>query len=152
MQDNPEKPQLRFQEDACIQCGLCRNTCPEKVISLKPRLNFLEDARRALVLKEEEPFECVRCGKPFGTRSSIERIVATLGQRHSMFPNAEAVERIKMCEDCRVIVQFEAKDNPLAGPARPNPRTTEDYLREREEIEAARRRFEESKKDDEGEG
>jgi ferredoxin len=148
MQDNPEKPQLRFQEDACIQCGLCRNTCPEKVISLKPRLSFLEDARRALVLKEEEPFECVRCGKPFGTRSSIERIVATLGQRHSMFPNAEAVERIKMCEDCRVIVQFEAKDNPLAGADRPNPRTTDDYLRERDEIEAARRRFEESKKDE----
>jgi ferredoxin len=148
MQDNPEKPQLRFQEDACIQCGLCRNTCPEKVISLKPRLSFLEDARRALVLKEEEPFECVRCGKPFGTRSSIERIVATLGQRHSMFPNAEAVERIKMCEDCRVIVQFEAKDNPLAGADRPNPRTTDDYLREREEIEEARRRFEEGKKEE----
>jgi ferredoxin len=152
MQDNPEKPQLRFQEDACIQCGLCRNTCPEKVISLKPRLNFREDARRALVLKEEEPFECVRCGKPFGTRSSIERIVATLGQRHSMFANADAVERIKMCEDCRVIVQFEAKDNPFAGADRPNPRTTDDYLREREEIEEARRRFEEGKKDGEGEG
>ncbi len=48
-----------------------------------------------------------------------------------------------MCEDCRVIVQFEAKDNPLGGPDRPKPRTTEDYLREREEIEAARRRFKE---------
>lgn len=143
--DNPEKPQLRFQEDACIQCGLCRNTCPEKVITLKPRLNFREDAKRAAVVKEEEPFECIRCGKAFGTRSSIERIVEKLGQRHSMFPNAEAVDRIKMCEDCRVIVQFEAKDNPFAGAARPNPRTTDDYLREREEIEDARRRHRESK-------
>jgi hypothetical protein len=43
-----------------------------------------------------------------------------------------------MCEDCRVVVQFEAKDNPLAGSDRPLPRTTDDYLREREEIEAAR--------------
>lgn len=133
MQDNPEMPQLRFQEDACIQCGLCRNTCPEKVISLTPRLSFRDEARRAVVVKEEEPFECIRCGKGFGTRSSIERIVAKLGERHSMFPNPEMVERIKMCEDCRVNVQFETKDNPFAGAERPRPRTTEDYLREREE-------------------
>jgi len=143
MQDNPEKPQLRFQEDACIQCGLCRNTCPEKVITLMPRLSFREDARRAAVVKEEEPFECIRCGKEFGTRSSIERIVAQLGERHSMFPNLAMIDRIKMCEDCRVAVQFEATDNPFAGGERPRTRTTEDYLREREEIEAARRRFEE---------
>jgi len=147
MQDNPEKPQLRFQEDACVQCGLCRNTCPEKVITLKPRLNFREDAWRALVLKEEEPFGCIRCGKPFGTRSTIERIVEKLAARHSMFPDAAAIDRIKMCEDCRVIVQFESKDNPFGGPDRPKPRTTDDYLREREEIEAARRRFEEGRKD-----
>ena len=30
LQDNPDMPQLRFQEDACIQCGLCRNTCPSR--------------------------------------------------------------------------------------------------------------------------
>ncbi len=148
MQDNPDKPQLRFQEDACIQCGLCRSTCPEKVITLKPRLNFREDALRARVLKEEEPFECIRCGKPFGTRSTIERIVATLAARHSMFPDAAAIDRIKMCEDCRVIAQFETKDNALAGPERPKPRTTDDYLREREEIEAARRRLDEGKDGD----
>jgi len=143
LQDNPEKPQLRFQEDACIQCGLCRNTCPEKVIGLTPRLNFRDDARRAAVVKEEEPFECIRCGKQFGTRSSIERIVAQLGERHSMFPNPEMIDRIKMCEDCRVTVQFEAQDNPFTGGDRPRTRTTDDYLREREEIEEARRRFKE---------
>jgi hypothetical protein len=42
-----------------------------------------------------------------------------------------------MCEDCRVVEQFEAQDNPLAGGARPVPRTTDDYLREREENAAA---------------
>jgi ferredoxin len=151
LQDNPEQPQLRFQEDACIQCGLCRNTCPENVIALTPRLNFREDARRAVVVKEEEPFECIRCGKAFGTRSSVERIVAQLGERHSMFPNAEMIDRIKMCEDCRVIVQFETTDNPFTGGERPRTRTTEDYLREREEIEEARRRFKEGE-GGEGEG
>jgi hypothetical protein len=54
-----------------------------------------------------------------------------------------------MCDDCRVVVQFEATDNPLAGAPRPKTRTTEDYLRERAEIEAARAKVKaESAKDD----
>src|SRR5690606_18060915 len=52
LQDNPEEPRLRFQEDACVQCGLCRNTCPENVIALVPRLNFTSAARDGQVLKE----------------------------------------------------------------------------------------------------
>ena len=38
-----------------------------------------------------------------------------------------------MCADCRVTVMVEDKFDPLAGPPRPAVRTTEDYLREREE-------------------
>lgn len=132
--DNPDMPQLRFQEEACVQCGLCKATCPEKVISLTPRLNFTDDATGAIVLKTEPPFHCVNCGKPFGTKSSIERIVAQLAGKHAMFRDEKRVRLIQMCEDCRVIVQIEDRsDDPFAGPARPKPRTTEDYLRERDE-------------------
>jgi ferredoxin len=145
LQDNPERPELRFQEDACVQCGLCVSTCPENVIRLEPRINFTDDARRALLVKEEEPFTCIRCGKPFGTRSSIERIVEKLAEKHWMFQDSAAVDRIRMCEDCRVVVQFEAQDNPLRGGERPLTRTTDDYLREREEIEAARARIKREK-------
>jgi hypothetical protein len=42
---------------------------------------------------------------------------------------------LKMCEDCRVTVATEAEIDPYGAPARPNVRTTEDYLREREERE-----------------
>src|SRR5262249_42955350 len=38
--DDPERPLLRFTEDACVQCGLCQATCPEKVITLIPQLDF----------------------------------------------------------------------------------------------------------------
>ena len=38
--DDPERPMLRFAEDACVQCGLCKATCPEKVITLKPQIDF----------------------------------------------------------------------------------------------------------------
>ncbi len=134
--DNPDTPQLRFVEDACVQCGLCTATCPEKVVNLVPRLNFTSDAHEPVVLKEEPPFACVNCGKPFGTKSSIERILAQLAGRHSMFMDAARVRLIQMCEDCRVVVQIRDRAaDPFAGPARPRPRTTEDYLHERDERE-----------------
>ena len=136
LKDNPERPWLGFNEEACVQCGLCRTTCPESVITLEPRLNFTEDARETLTKNEQEPFDCVRCGKPFGVRSSIERIAEQLAGKHSMFSSPEQIERIKMCDDCRVIVQFTAGDAPFKGPDRPRMRTTDDDLREREIVEA----------------
>lgn len=133
MKDNPDKPQLSFVEEACVQCGLCRNTCPEKVITLAPRISFLATARTAQVIKEEEPFECIRCGKAFGTRSTIENMVKKL-EGHPMFQDKGGTERLKMCEDCRVFAMAEEDTHPLAGAARPIPRTSDDYLREREEL------------------
>ncbi len=137
--DNPETPELSFSEDACVQCGLCRTTCPESVMRLVPRFNFAEEARGARVLKAEEPFECIRCAKPFTTKSSIDIVIKRL-EGHSMFSAPGALDRVKMCEDCRVMVQFETADNPLAGAARPLPRTTDDDLAEREAALQAERR------------
>jgi ferredoxin len=131
--DNPERPELRFIEDACVQCGLCKATCPEKVISLKPQLDFRAATATARVLKEEEPFCCIRCGKPFGVKSTIERVTAKLEGKHWMFKGqAQRLDVLKMCEDCRVIVVTEENLDPYGAPARPAPKTTEDYLRERE--------------------
>jgi ferredoxin len=102
--DNAERPQLRFIEKNCVQCGLCANTCPENAITLEPRLWLADDgkARKAArVLHEVEPFQCVRCGKPFGTLRAIEAMIGKLAG-HAAFQGA-AAERLKMCSDCRVI-------------------------------------------------
>ena len=80
LSDNPDRPQLRFQEDACLQCGLCVNVCPENAITLQPRLDISKQALSQQVLKEEEPYACIECGKPFGVKSTIERIVAQAGR------------------------------------------------------------------------
>ncbi len=136
--DDPERPMLRFAEDACVQCGLCKATCPEKVITLRPQLDFRAATATARVLKEEEPFHCIRCGKPFGVKSTIERVAAKLEGKHWMFQNsAERLDVIKMCEDCRVVAITEQQFDPYGAPPRPKVRTTEDYLREREEQERA---------------
>ncbi len=129
--DNPDKPMLSFNEQACIQCGLCRNTCPESVMSLEARFNFGEDAKREILVKEEEPFECISCGEAFGGRSSIEATIARL-KDHPMFKgDGNALDQLRMCADCRVVAQFD-KPAPLSGAPRPLPRTTDDYLKERE--------------------
>jgi len=128
--DDPDRPVLRFSEDACVQCGLCKATCPEKVITLEPRLSFGRASSE--VLKEETPFCCIRCGKPFGVRSTIERVVAALEGRHWMFKDApERLDLVRMCDDCRVAFVTEQEFDPHATPRAP-VRTTDDYLRERE--------------------
>ena len=132
LSDDPDRPLLRFTEDACVQCGLCKATCPEKVISLVPRLAF-GDAAATRVLKEEEPFACIRCGKPFGVKSTIERVAARLAGANWMYQNSPSrLDVIKMCDDCRVAVVSEEAFDPHGAPPRPKPRTTDDYLRERE--------------------
>jgi ferredoxin len=133
LSDDPERPMLRFAEDACVQCGLCRATCPERVISLVPRIDFRAATTAARVLKEEEPFPCVLCGKPFGVKSTIERVIAKLEGKHWMYQGtASRLDVIRMCEDCRVAAVTEEGFDPYGGPARAKVRTTDDYLREQD--------------------
>jgi ferredoxin len=118
--DDPERPMLRFTEDACVQCGLCQATCPEKVISLVPQLDFRAATAEPRVLKEEEPFCCIRCGKPFGTKSTIERVLAKLEGRHWMFKgSAQRLDVVRMCEDCRVIAVTADNLDPYGAPPAP---------------------------------
>jgi ferredoxin len=134
LRDDPERPVLKFVEDACVQCGLCRSACPEKVITLKPQIDFRAARAAPLIIKEEEPALCIRCNKPFGVKSTIEKIAAKLEGRHWMYPAGDArLNAVRMCADCRVIVMSEQQFDPFAGvPERASPRTTDDYLRERE--------------------
>jgi ferredoxin len=108
LQDNTLLPQLRFIEKNCVQCGLCAITCPEDAIELKPRLLISPVRKEARVLNEMQPYACVRCGKPFGTLKAIESMLGKLAG-HSMFQGA-ALERLKMCADCRVIDIYSATD------------------------------------------
>jgi hypothetical protein len=104
------------------------------VITLVPQIDFMAATARIRIIKEEEPALCIRCNKPFGVKSTIDRVAATLEGRHWMFPaNDKRIDAIRMCADCRVITMSEQQFDPFAGvPERAAPRTTDDYLRERE--------------------
>ena len=106
--DNTERPELRFIESNCVQCGLCVQTCPEDALTLLPRLSLQPERQQPRVLNAAQPYGCIRCGRPFGTVQAIEAMLGRLAG-HAMFQGA-ALDRLKMCADCRVIDIYSASD------------------------------------------
>ena len=100
--DHQEAPQLSFIEAKCVQCGLCAATCPERAIALTPRLLLAPEARQPRVVNEAVIFKCTACGKPLGTEKMVASMLAKLAG-HSMFAAPGALDRLKMCADCRVV-------------------------------------------------
>jgi len=100
--DNAERPQLRFIESKCVQCGICASTCPERAISLVPQLDLTAEARQPRVVNEAAIFACIACGKPLGTEKMVSAMLARLAS-HAMFSEPGALDRLKMCGDCRVV-------------------------------------------------
>ncbi len=99
--DHPEALRLRFIESQCVQCGLCEKTCPEGAIALVPQLDLTATARSPRVLNEAEVVGCTSCGKPLGTKRMIDGMLAKLAG-HSMYAAPGALDRLRMCADCRV--------------------------------------------------
>ena len=96
-------PEVFFIESNCLQCGACVQTCPEDAIALTPRLLFDAESRnRARELNHDTPFACIACGKPFAPTSVIHKMQEKLKDHH-MFGSERALDRLKMCDDCRVV-------------------------------------------------
>ena len=107
--DTPEEPRLRFVERNCVQCGLCRDTCPESAITLLPRLSLRPEARQAQTLVQAQPFLYLNCGKPFGNDQMVRTMLGRLAGR-GMYAGDKASRRLEMCADCRVIDMLETAE------------------------------------------
>ncbi|MSQ70093.1 MAG: 4Fe-4S dicluster domain-containing protein [Betaproteobacteria bacterium] len=107
--DGRDEPLLKFVERNCVQCGLCESTCPENAITLEPRLLLTGQAKQEVILNRAEPFHCVKCAKPFGTRQMVDNMLGKL-TGHSMFGSDAKLRRLQMCADCRIIDMMENKD------------------------------------------
>jgi ferredoxin len=129
--DHPERPEVTFLEAACVQCGVCVATCPESAITLEAGYDFTTRGLEPRVLKSEPPFACIECGKPFGARSSIERVVERL-KGHAMFRNEDQLRLVQMCDTCRVVAVTTQGGDPMRVGQRPAVRTTDDYIEARE--------------------
>ena len=62
-----------------------------------PQIDFRAATAAARVLKEEAPFDCIRCDKPFGVKSTIERVSAKLEGKHWMFKGSAAASTSSRC-------------------------------------------------------
>jgi len=109
LMDGVDQPLLKFLERNCVQCGLCEATCPEDAIRLSPRLLLTPAVREARVLNETQPFHCVSCNKPFGTKQMVDAMLGRLAG-HSMFTEDGALRRLQMCADCRVVDMMSSKN------------------------------------------
>jgi len=95
-------PGLAFVEESCTQCGLCVEVCPEDAVELVPRLLKDRGRARGLHLKQtDEPFHCIECGREFATKKMIDSVTDKLAG-HVMFRSKKQIQRLMMCEACRV--------------------------------------------------
>ncbi len=100
---NREVPEVFFIEGNCIQCGACTQTCPESAITISPRMIFDRERRNhSRSLNQDVPFACISCGKLFASTTVIKKMNDKL-KDHYMFNTPRALDRLKMCEDCRVV-------------------------------------------------
>lgn len=102
LQDGQGLLRLNFIERNCLQCGLCETGCPEQAIRLAPRLALTNQAKKPRTLHGDDPFACVRCGTKFGSKKLVEGMVRKL-ESHPMFSDGRAVDRLRMCGECRVV-------------------------------------------------
>lgn len=119
--DGGGMPKLLFLEKNCVQCGVCERACPEDAITLEARFNFEAGERdNPRVMYEEEPFNCVKCGKPFSTQSMMTRVREKL-KAHWMYQDEAQIRRLEMCDNCRIedLYVHSGGMDPYDKPAKP---------------------------------
>jgi ferredoxin len=92
---------LLFRELDCIQCGLCREACPETALELEPRLLLTDEAFSFRRLFGQELQHCPGCGRPVASVSMLRSIRERL-RGHWMYQSASGGNHLLLCAHCKV--------------------------------------------------
>jgi heterodisulfide reductase subunit A-like polyferredoxin/coenzyme F420-reducing hydrogenase delta subunit len=88
---------VTFNYPYCIACGICRDICPEKALELRRVFHLRDFADEWRETFSSELVPCSKCGKPFITKSMLDKIREATGGR---------VESITYCPSCRDEIAF----------------------------------------------
>ncbi len=98
---------LKHTPVQCVQCGICVTVCPEQALTMKPGLAVQDAFFTEKVVSQAEPARCKGCGKIFGTRKSLEKVMAILSSKN-MWDSDD--DLLSYCEDCRVVNLYESSE------------------------------------------
>lgn len=108
---------LQFNHERCVNCGLCEEGCPEMAISMESGLDLSLLPERQdgddsgwVTVFEGELLTCMRCGKPFTSKPSAEKVKDEVGDMvEGLAPEADG-SVFDYCGDCRARLMFESGD------------------------------------------
>jgi ferredoxin len=100
-----ENYSLNHTPALCVQCGMCITVCPENALSAHNGLSLKDDFFKERIVAQAEPARCKGCGKIFGTRKSLEKVVAILSAK-SMWNSED--DLLSYCDNCRVVNLYES--------------------------------------------
>lgn len=98
---------LKHTPSRCVQCGICVTVCPENALSSENGLSLQDDFFSERIVAQAEPARCKGCGKVFGTRKSLEKVIAILHAKNMW--NSED-DLLSYCENCRVVNLYESAE------------------------------------------
>lgn len=99
-----ENLRLTYSAGNCVGCGVCVRICPENALTLGKDYVIDEDFFLQETIAQAEPARCKECGKVFGTRKSLDRVMQILSAREPV--NSDHFE---YCDTCKVVKIFEAE-------------------------------------------
>jgi ferredoxin/coenzyme F420-reducing hydrogenase delta subunit len=110
---------LLFNHERCVNCGLCEEGCPETAITMRRGLDLSllpenrdngdvpEPGPAWSRVYEGEMAECVRCGEPFTSQGSVEKVRAEVGDLVEGIAPEASHSVFEYCGDCRSRLLFE---------------------------------------------
>lgn len=104
LQADRQNHSLTYLAGNCVGCGVCVSVCPENVLHLQTADKIDQHYLQRWEMARAEPVLCKACGKEFGTRKSLEKVMQILVSRESV-----NTEHFEYCANCRVIKLFETE-------------------------------------------